>query len=125
MTQTIREFLLKGETEERFLISEVAKHGCGGGTISELIYYNDTAKFHDQHEAEIWDELNNLSLDLGEWPISVIKGMNGSKHIDSMGQLKNLLSWWVCESISQRIMNEREDDKRWAKEKKEKKEATA
>ena len=110
--ETIREFLLKGEKEELFLISDISKHGCGGGTISELIYYNDTAKFHDQHEAEIWDELNNLSLDLGEWPISVIKGMNGSKHIDSMGQLKNLLSWWVCESISQRIMDEREQDKR-------------
>ena len=109
--ETIREFLLKGEKEKSFLISDVAKHGCGG-TISELIYYNDTAKFHDQHEAEIWDELNNLSLDLGEWPISVIKGMNGSKHIDSMGQLKNLLAWWVCESIAQRIMDEREQDKR-------------
>ena len=110
--ETIRKFLLRGEKEERFLISDVATHGCSGGTISELIYYNDTAKFYDQHEAEIWDELNNLSLDLGEWPISVIKGMNGSKHIDSMGQLINLLSWWVCESISQRIMDEREDDQK-------------
>ena len=109
--ETIREFLLKGEKEERFLISDVAEHGCSGGTISELIYYNDTAKFHDKHEAEIWDELNNLSLDLGEWPISVIKGMNGSKHIDSLGQLKNLLSWWVCEVIAQRIMDEREQKK--------------
>ena len=110
--ETIRKFLLRGEKEERFLITDVATHGCSGGTISELIYYDDTAKFHDKHEAEIWDELNNLSLDLGEFPIEVIKGMRGSKHIDSIGQLKNLLSWWVCESISQRIMDEREDDQK-------------
>jgi hypothetical protein len=109
--ETIREFLLRGEKEESFLISDVAKHGCSGGTISELIYYNDTTKFHDEHEDEIWDELNNLSLDLGEWPISIIKDMNGSKHIDSICQLKNLLSWWACEVIAQRIMDEREQDK--------------
>ena len=38
MTQTIREFLLKGEKEKSFLISDIAKHGCGGGTVGELIY---------------------------------------------------------------------------------------
>ena len=46
--ETIREFLLRGEKEERFLISDVAEHGCSGGTISELIYYDDTVKFHDE-----------------------------------------------------------------------------
>ena len=110
--ETIRKFLLRGEKEERFLISDVATHGCSGGTISELIYYDDTAKFHDKHETEIWDELNNLSLDLGEFPIEVIKNMSGSKHIDSIGQLKNLLARWICEHIAQRIMDEREDDQK-------------
>ncbi len=47
--ETIREFLLRGEKEERFLISDVAKHGCSGGTINQLIYYDDTVKFHDEH----------------------------------------------------------------------------
>jgi hypothetical protein len=110
--QTVEEYLLKGEKEKRFLITDVATHGCSGGTISELIYYDDTAKFHDKHETEIWDELNNLSLDLGEFPIEVIKNMSGSKHIDSIGQLKNLLAWWICEHIAQRISNEREDGTR-------------
>ena len=67
MTQTIREFLLKGEKEERFLISDVATHGCSGGTISELIYYDDTAKFHDKHEDEIWDELITMSEEFHDW----------------------------------------------------------
>ena len=125
MTETIRGFLLKGEKEERFLISDVATHGCSGGTISELIYYDDTAKFHDKHEAEIWDELNTLAEDLGQTIPFMISNFRGCKNISDADTFKNLLAWWVCESISQRIMNEREDDKRWAKEKKEKKEATA
>jgi hypothetical protein len=112
MKQTIREFLLKGEKEERFLISDVATHGCGGGTISELIYYDDTVKFHDKHEAEIWDELNTLAEDLGETIPFMISNFRGCKNISDAATFKNLLSWWVCESIAQRIMDEREQDKR-------------
>ena len=52
MTETIKEFLLKGEKEEDFLISDIAKHGCGCGTVSELIYYNDINKFYDKHHEE-------------------------------------------------------------------------
>ena len=43
--QTVEEYLLKGEKEKRFLITDVATHGCSGGTISDLIYYEDTVKF--------------------------------------------------------------------------------
>ena len=108
--ETIREFLLRGEKEERFLISDVATHGCSGGTISELIYYDDTVKFYDKHEAEIWDELNNTAEDLGETIPFMISNFRGCKNVDSAETFKNLLSWWVCEVIAQRIINEREDD---------------
>ena len=111
MVETIREFLLRGEKEERFLISDVANHGCSGGTISELIYYDDTAKFHDKHEDEIWDELITMSEDFGNSPLELIASFNGGVEVSSMTSLKNLLSWWVCESIAQRIMDEREIDK--------------
>ena len=117
-TETIREFLLRGEKEESFLISDVAEYGCSGGTINDLIYYEDTVKFHDEHEDEIWDELNTMSDDLGgtngindvNIP-KLIGSFNGSEHVGSMTQFKNLLSWWVCEVIAQRIMDEREQDK--------------
>ena len=108
--ETIREFLLRGEKEERFLISDVATHGCSGGTISELIYYDDTVKFYDKHEAEIWDELNNTAEDLGETIPFMISNFRGCKNVNSAETFKNLLSWWVCEVIAQRIINEREDD---------------
>ena len=59
--ETVAEFLLRGEKEERFLITDVATHGCSGGTISELIYYEDTVKFYNDHEYEIWHELSNTA----------------------------------------------------------------
>jgi len=108
--ETIREFLLRGEKEKRFLISDVATHGCSGGTISELIYYDDTVKFYNKHEAEIWDELNSTAEDLGQTIPFMISNFRGCKNVDSVETFKNLLSWWVCEVIAQRIMDEREDD---------------
>ena len=114
MSETIREFLLKGEKEKSFLISDVANHGCSGGTISELIYYNDTIRFHDKHEAEIWDEVDIKRFTKGEYGYSSLEFIDllkGGKEVSSITGLKNLLSWWVCEVIAQRIMDEREDDR--------------
>jgi hypothetical protein len=110
--ETIREFLLKGEKQGSFLISDVATYGCSGGIISELIYHEDTVKFHDKHEDEIWDELSNMADDLGETIPFMISNFRGCKNVDSAETFKNLLAWWVCEVIAQRIMNEREDDQK-------------
>ena len=110
--ETVAEFLLRGEKEERFLISDVATHGCSGGTISELIYYDDTVKFYNKHEAEIWDELNNTAENLGETIPFMISNFRGCKDIWSATTFKNLLAWWICEHIARRISDEREDGKR-------------
>ena len=37
--ETIRDFLLRGEKEDNFVIKDISTHGCGGGVISELIYF--------------------------------------------------------------------------------------
>lgn len=86
--ETIREFLLRGEKEERFLISDVAEHGCSGGTISELIYYDDTVKFHDEHEDEIWDELNTMADDFGYSIPQLIDSFDGSNMLEVWHNLK-------------------------------------
>ena len=110
--ETIRQFLLKGEKEENFLISDVATHGCSGGTISELIYYNDTVQFYDDHEDEIWDELSNMADDLGETIPFMISNFRGCKNVSDPKTFKNLLAWWICEHIATRISDEREDGSR-------------
>jgi len=110
--ETIREFLLRGEKQGSFLISDVATHGCSGGTISELIYYDDTVKFHDKHEDEIWDELNESVQEQGGTHLGYLSCLNGGDKVDDLRTLKNLLSWWVCEVIATRISDEREDDQK-------------
>ena len=110
--QTVEEFLLKGEKQGKFLISDVATHGCSGGTISELIYYYDTVKFYNDHEEEIWDELSNMAEDLGETIPFMISNFRGCKNVSDPKTFKNLLAWWICEYIAARILNEREDGTR-------------
>ena len=110
--ETIKEFLLKGEKEESFLISDIAKNGCSGGTISSLIYYDDTVKFHDKYEDEIWEELKTQAEDQGVTIPFLISDFSYSyiKMISDIKTFKNCLSWWVCEVIAQRIQSEREDN---------------
>ncbi len=110
--ETVEQFLLRGEKEERFLITDVATHGCSGGTISELIYYNDNVQFYDDHEDEIWDELSNMADDLGETIPFMISNFRGCKNVSDPKTFKNLLVWWICEHIAKRISDEREDGSR-------------
>jgi len=110
--QTVEEYLLKGEKEGRFLITDVATHGCSGGTISDLIYYKDTVKFYNDHEEEIWEELENTSENLGYNIVYMISTFGGSQHISDLETFKNFLAWWICEHIAKRISDEREDGKR-------------
>jgi len=110
--ETVEQFLLKGEKEKDFLISDVATHGCSGGTISDLIYYDDSVKFYNDHEDEIWEELSNIANDLGETIPFMISNFRGCKNISDPKTFKNLLSWWICEHIATRISDEREDGSR-------------
>ena len=110
--QTVEEFLLKGEKQGSVLISDVATHGCSGGTISELIYYYDTVKFYNDHEEEIWDELSELADDLGETIPFMISNFRGCKNVSDPKTFKNLLAWGICDHIAARILEEREDGTR-------------
>ena len=94
--ETIKEFLLRGEKQGSFLISDVATHGCSGGTISELIYYYDTVKFYNDHEEEIWDELSNMAEDLGETIPFMISNFRGCKNVSDPKTFKNHLKMIYC-----------------------------
>ena len=106
---SIEKFLLEGEKAESFTIEDVVKHGCSGGIIPSLIYYHDTVKFHDEHETWIWQQLYQHANDSGLSILQYISQLNGGKHVGSMTQLKNLLSWWAAEVAAQYILNEREE----------------
>lgn len=47
---TIQDFLLSNYSD---YIQDIADHGIGGGTVSELIYHQDIDAFYAEHKEEI------------------------------------------------------------------------
>jgi len=104
---TINSWLLQGEKEERFLISDIAKHGCAGG-IGGLVYYRETSAFYDDHEAEIWAMVSDAADAAG-----ILNGLmlyNICKNPDSLEILKNDLVWWAVEVAAQDLLENLEED---------------
>ena len=102
----IKEWLRKGEKEDVFLISDIAKHGCSGG-VSGLIYYRETRAFHDEHEEEIWDLAAEYAENEGCKLMELVGRI--AKNAGSMGQLKNDLVWWTVEVRAQELQVDDED----------------
>tara|TARA_R100001440_G_scaffold59547_1_gene79301 strand:- start:286 stop:606 length:321 start_codon:yes stop_codon:yes gene_type:complete len=100
--ETITTELFKGQKEDRFLIKDIATHGCKGG-VSGLTYYTETIKFYDKHKDEIWNMLYDLSQDTGFSVPFLISDFNGAGNVDSDGTFKNLLVWWAVEQKAREI----------------------
>ena len=101
------------ETQEKSTIEDVTRHGCSGGTISELIYYADTSAFYEKYKEEIWRRLSDMADDLGcDSILHLIVTFNGAKEVGSHLQLKNLLAWWAAEEVCRGICMDWDDDER-------------
>ena len=101
------------DTQERSTITETAEHGCSGGTISELIYYADTAAFYDKYQDEIWRRLNDMAQDMDcESSLHLIATFQGADSVGSPLQLKNLLAWWAAEEVCRGICMDWDDEDR-------------
>ena len=110
---SIREWLLG--TQDKDTIEDVTRHGCSGGTISELIYYADTSAFYEKYKEEIWQRLSDMADDLGcDSILHLIVTFNGSKEVGSELQLHNLLAWWACEDVCRGICVDWDTDERAA-----------
>ena len=99
---TITTDLFKGQKEERFLISDIATHGCSVG-VSGLITYTETIAFYDKHKDEIWGMLYDMSEDQGFSIPFLISDFKGANNVDSDGTFKNLLVWWAVEQKAREI----------------------
>ena len=100
-------------TQDRSTIEDVTRHGCAGGTISELIYYADTEAFYEKYKEEIWQRLSDMADDLGEPSIlHLIVTFNGAKEVGSDLQLRNLLAWWAAEEVCREICMNWDDEER-------------
>jgi hypothetical protein len=109
LNETISGYLAKGQVEDRFLISDIATHGCSGG-VSGLTYYTETIAFYDKHKKEIWDMLYDMSEDQGFSIPFLISDFNGSRNVSDEDTFKNLLVWWAVEQKAREIENDAEDE---------------
>jgi len=110
--ETIKNWVLNEVKNGSINLEEITKYGCVNGCVSSLIYYEDTVKFHDKFEEEIWEMLYNEYQDFGFKSIpEYIASFNGSKDIGSLEQFKNLLAWYAVESVARQILEEKENKK--------------
>ena len=103
----IKEWVI--ENYERESIEDIVKHGCISGCASGLVTYDETIKFHDEHEEEIWGMLYEDAEGQGLTIMGLIGQFNGQKDVGSMSQFKNLLAWYAVERVCFDIVNEEDE----------------
>jgi hypothetical protein len=101
----IEKLLFDNEKESENFISDVAKHGCVNGIVSELIYYRDTVKFYDENEELVWQILFACAESMDT---SILKMLDShDKNIMSLCAFKNLCVWFAVDMTAIKICNER------------------
>ena len=109
LNETISGYLAKGQVEDRFLIKDIATHGCSGG-VSGLTYYTETIAFYDKHKKEIWDMLYDLSEDTGFSVPYLMSDFDGARNVSDHDTFKNFLVWWAVTQKAREIENDAEDE---------------
>ncbi len=87
-------------------INDVAEHGCSGGSCSSLIYNDEIVIFHDKHEDDIWDILEQYAEDTGTTAIKMIDDICLKQTRCSASRILDIKLWaaWVAvEIVCQRL----------------------
>lgn len=92
----INSILEKGDTDEELInyIDDVLLHGCKSGIVTELIYYTDTKSFFKEHCEDIFEILEDVRCEFGDYPRFEELNCN------------NLAWWsyeWVLDDIAQKL----------------------
>lgn len=83
--------------EFKSYLSDVADHGCEGGSCSNLIYTADCREFFDKHY-EVIEELRQ------EWE------ENTGTSLIIKGDLKNFFAWFAYEYVARELLDELENN---------------
>ena len=104
----IESWIINTQTPEE--IKDIASFGCINGTCAELIYYDDTVKFYDRFEDEIWDLLVATSESHGFESVFDFFGSfpKDFKDVFSDKTFKNTLVWFAVDEVCLQIV---EDEK--------------
>jgi hypothetical protein len=101
---TIKKWLLKEQLKGTLLIKDIAQNGCSGGVYGLTMYY-ETSEFYNQHQEEIWDELNYYAMEYKS-VMDMLADTNIGKYIVDDTTFKNSVVWFVVECIANRIEDE-------------------
>jgi len=92
----VKEYILQNYSKEE--INDIVNYGCGSGACSGLIYYKDTTAFYNEHENEIWEQLEEDTENQGFHNVmELIGSFNGAEQIGNEAQFQNLLTWYIVE----------------------------
>ena len=92
-------------------IKNVLQYGCQAGTVSGLIYYNDTTAFFERHKEEIKRLLTKLMYEIGAKSPSELFGnkWDDEDYFADDVQNQNLLAWFGYEETLRKVASEFED----------------
>lgn len=82
---------------------EITYHGCISGTVSSMIYYNDTVRFYNHFIDDINDYFDEVGYD---W---IDETMKASDFIKSERTAKNNIAWAFYEEVIYEISEWLED----------------
>lgn len=82
---------------------EITYHGCISGTVSSMIYYDDTVRFYDHFIADINDYFDGVGYD---W---IDETMKASDFIKSERAAKNNIAWAFYEEVIYKVSEWLED----------------
>ena len=98
----IKRYLRENYTQEE--IQDIAKRGCGQSGVEGLVTLNQTSKFHDKFEKEIWMELYETAV---RNTSTVMKEVGDIAYrAGNLLQIKNYLAWWAVELAAQSLIKE-------------------
>lgn len=89
------------EEELQNTLIDVCRYGANMG-VPGFIYYEDTIKFYEDNEEEIWDLLGDQYAQMGEYDniIDFITSFQGVKNVENLTHFKNLLTWYALEEVA-------------------------
>lgn len=96
---------LQKQLESR--LEDILQHGCISGTVSNLVYYNDTMAFYEEYKEDINELLYESMQDTG----LSIQELFGDKFDEEdplciEQQNQNLLAWFGYEETARKLMYE-------------------
>jgi hypothetical protein len=98
---------VEDDYNEKSILEELQQYGCVSGMVSDLIYYEDTLKFFNEHKEEINNMLAEMIQETG---ISGVELFNGKWDNDDPLCLEqnnqNLLAWFGFEETANKYYNE-------------------